>query len=392
MNRRPDPKDRNFLQMIRDDLSAFFNFNPWTRAVSYLLILISLGVIVYYFLKWIVNVVVDLASTIQRTTPTLTPTPDLQLTLTPIPTIWVPPPAVDQFTQELFALDNLRHFLVIIFALILAFQLASAFYNNLYKIDKLSTSATLLLRSMFLIPLGIIVINEKGDVSTLSAAEISIFRLRIVSLSKRIQKAVSKKKSKKTKSKDTKSKDAKSKDDDAYLLRIGGPALVDIALGYGAVLKCADGEFRAIGPTGSKPAKIRPYEKLYCVIDLRDHNVMLDIHAHTRDGKYLPLKEAEFKFSVFRGRQVAQLADPYAFDSNALINLVCNYWREGKWDTFAQELIESDLRQFIATRMSSDISPQSSPNLFHDFVNEFNAQAQERGIQIWWTDKKWRPN
>ncbi|MFH1635239.1 MAG: hypothetical protein ABIG63_14700, partial [Chloroflexota bacterium] len=172
MSKQSDSKDRNILQMIRNDFSALYNLNFWTRAVSYLLLLISLGVIVYRFLKQIVSEAVDLVDNIQKVTPTLTPTPDLRLTPTPIPTIWVPPPAVEQFVQKLFTLDNLRNYLVVVLALILAFQLASAFFSHLYKIEKLSMSATLLLRSVFILPLGKIVIDEKGDIFTLRAGRI----------------------------------------------------------------------------------------------------------------------------------------------------------------------------------------------------------------------------
>ncbi len=342
MNRQPDPKDRNILQMIRDDLSAFYNLNIWTRAVSYLLVLISLGVIVYRLLKWIVSEVVDLAGTIQRATPTLTPIPDLQLTPTPISTIWVPPPEVDEFVQELIAPDNIRHCLVVVLALILALQLAVAYLTSFYKIDKLSTSAALILKSMFLISLGKIIINEKAEMS-------------------------------------------EPEDDNAPILRVGGPGRVEIAPGSGAVFQSVDGEFRVIGPSGPKSAKILPFEKLYRVIDLRDHDIVLNIQSRTRDGKFGTLKDVKFSFSVFRGHQAAQPTDPYAYDSNALINLVRNYWLEGEYQSFAQGLIESDLRQFVTTRTLSDISPHPSPSLFRDFERKFNAQTQERGIQIRWT-------
>jgi hypothetical protein len=135
------------------------------------------------------------------------------------------------------------------------------------------------------------------------------------------------------------------------VISIGGPGVLQVNLGYAAVVEDLDGIPRVIGPTTS--AFVGGFERIRDVIDLRDQLRGVDeVHAVTRDGIELRAREAQMVFRVFSGGKPRSLADPYPYSEEAVRRLVYGQavTEHGprKWTENLKDLISREIMAFVS--------------------------------------------
>jgi len=135
------------------------------------------------------------------------------------------------------------------------------------------------------------------------------------------------------------------------LLRIGGPAYLQVHLGYAVVMETADGLPRVYGPDQRR--FVHGFERLRDVIDLRDQlRELKQVRAVTADGIEVIASNVQMMFRVFGGGQERSLEAPYPYTEGAIRRLV--YGRAvgpqgmGNWSGELTELAVAEIRSFVA--------------------------------------------
>ncbi len=135
------------------------------------------------------------------------------------------------------------------------------------------------------------------------------------------------------------------------LVRIGGPGLLTVHLGFAAVSETTDGFPRIYGPAKSR--FIQGFERLRDVVDLRDQLGKVDeVRAVTRDGIEVYARDAQMMFRVYVADLTRNLQSPYPYDENAVRHLVygravtTNGPRE-RSEVLA-DLVSNEIRTFVA--------------------------------------------
>ena len=186
------------------------------------------------------------------------------------------------------------------------------------------------------------------------------------------------------------------------LLRVGIPARLIVDRDSCVVIEGSQKQSLVIGPTGEKGELLLGFSRVRRGVDLRDAAVKLNVRQPTSDGVPLSVVDFQVVFSVFRDGQTVQ-GDSYPYVEEVIFNLVYRFWLEGEWLPEMTERITAELRQFITKHPLDTFLPylsqdQAAPansnqasNPFSTFVNQFNAQARTRGIQIHWQGEgKWK--
>jgi hypothetical protein len=118
---------------------------------------------------------------------------------------------------------------------------------------------------------------------------------------------------------------------------------------------------------------IESFERLREVIDLRDQITEargIDLEARTRDGIQIAIQDIRLIYSVVRGRKgEAELS----FDEGAVERLVYNR-TVGRWEKVMENLVRSQLRQFIADHNLSEFLAAAE-------IPALNRDAQEATVE-----------
>jgi hypothetical protein len=178
------------------------------------------------------------------------------------------------------------------------------------------------------------------------------------------------------------------------LLRIGIPARLIVEEDSCAVIEGNQKQSLVIGPT-AEPVVLLGFTRLRRAVDLRDQVAEISVRQPTQDGVPLNALNAQFVFSVYRG-EPTNPETTYVYNEEAIFNLVYRFWLDGEWISEMTARIAAELRQFIAAHkvntflaylsQNTDlpVNPEDFDQPFNSFVEEFNALAKERGIQIGW--------
>ena len=371
---------------------AFFHAGPAQRLIMYtiLILMVVVGFIGYgaRMSAWASEVVTNAANCLRhpRTcifpptepppVPEGTPTPTPQPALTPMPMPRHLPEAVDKKVQSWTQSEKLRHYLVLGLTIWFAYRLAAVYFGDLHHIGDFRFAAHLFRRTILARAYGMIVVKG-GRVTSQEKKD-------------RAKKGVEKK-----------------SHDLVRLLEAGVPAKVLVASDSCLVVEILKGEPVVIGPTGRQPGLLRSFSRIRRVVDLREQTARLTVQGWTRDGLPITAKDVALRFSVARNGQSPTQRQPYPYDEQAMLNLVYRYWLDGQatsrrpaegqseFHSAMVERIEVELREFIGQCTMDEImpfvavaagqpSPDSTGNPLAVFVQSFNAQALERGIELAW--------
>ena len=134
------------------------------------------------------------------------------------------------------------------------------------------------------------------------------------------------------------------------LLRIGGPAYLQVHLGHAVVMETAAGLPRVYGPEQKR--FVEGFERLRDVIDLRDQlRELKQVRAVTADGMEVIASDVQMMFRVFGGGQERSLEAPYPYTEGAIRRLV--YGRTvgpggtGNWTEELTDLAVAEIRSFV---------------------------------------------
>ncbi len=207
--------------------------------------------------------------------------------------------------------------------------------------------------------------------------------------------------------------DVAKKHRDSPMKNIGGPGQVQVNLENVAVFDRIDGDIHLISPTSdqwNEAEVIESFERLREVVDLRDQITEaqgIDLNARTRDGIQIAIQDIRLIYSVVRKRNSD---DELSFDEHAIERLV--YQRPaGRWQKVMENLVRSQLRQFIAEHNLSEFlaaadipvldqeSPQAAPGsekqthfvprpiITQRFMSHgFQQRAFSNGLELHWID------
>jgi hypothetical protein len=135
------------------------------------------------------------------------------------------------------------------------------------------------------------------------------------------------------------------------MVRIGGPGLLTVHLGFAAVSETINGFPHIIGP--AKNRFVQGFERLRDIVDLRDQLGKVDeVRAVTRDGIEVYARDAQMMFRVYGADLPRNLQSPYPYDDNAVRKLV--YGRAvtssgpRPWSEMLAELVKDEIRAFVA--------------------------------------------
>jgi hypothetical protein len=195
------------------------------------------------------------------------------------------------------------------------------------------------------------------------------------------------------------------------MVRIGGPGLLTVHLGFAAVSETINGFPHIIGP--AKNRFIQGFERLRDIVDLRDQLGKVDeVRAVTRDGIEVYARDAQMMFRVYGADLPRNLQSPYPYDDNAVRKLV--YGRPvtssgpRPWSEMLADLVRDEIRSFVAgltieeflalqprvmleqkAVKTSDAEPQTIhiprrhlTERFH--IPETRQRLQEQGLELAW--------
>lgn len=279
----------------------------------------------------------------------------LGLALLAQPVRWGFGPLPLQFFTALFAVDVLRHLLVLGLALWLGLRMSAIYLDDVFELKDVSVAERFIRRAAFAGQYDRVTIKDGG---------------------------------------------IPPENRNSPVLRIGGPGWVDVHLENVAIFERVDGSPHIISPTQKYLAVLQGFERMRRVIDLRDQVIELTVESRTQDGIPVVAKDVKMVFSVYRGEH-AHLEDeafpqPYPFEPQAVHVLVYKQGR-GNWITAMQSLIRRELRQFISQHTLSEfltnarvesthpfVPREQLTDLFYDFAYGFSRRAVELGVQLNW--------
>lgn len=264
-------------------------------------------------------------------------------------------PWILQLVRNLFALDVLRHFMVLGLAFWLGRRLAAIYLDDIFELNDILVAERFIQQAAF-----------SGHYET----------LRI--------------------------KDGEVDPDQSRspIKLIGGPGWVDVHLENVSLFERVNGIPHVIGPTDRKREPLEGFERLRAVVPLKDHILDLTVDSRTQDGIRITAKDVRLVFSVFRGidpwtpDQAYQ--QPYPFAPQSIENIVYRH-KLGRdpWFAIAKYLIREELEEFISQHVLSEfltnayigtqfIQREQITNLFYDFAHGFTERAERRGIELHW--------
>jgi hypothetical protein len=189
------------------------------------------------------------------------------------------------------------------------------------------------------------------------------------------------------------------------MVRVGGPGLLAVHLGFAAVFETAEGHPRVYGPAPRR--FVQGFERLRDVVDLRDQmRPVEEVRSTTRDGVEVFARDVQMMFRVYGGGQPRGLRDPYPFTEEAVRRLVYaqvigDHGLE-RWTDALPDIIRSEiggfvsgltLEGFLALQPTSDDARPSSPAAFHIprrrlteqlHTDELRQRLQQAGLELAW--------
>jgi hypothetical protein len=192
------------------------------------------------------------------------------------------------------------------------------------------------------------------------------------------------------------------------VVRVGGPALVRLALENAAVFESVQAQPRVMSPS-ERAQHISGFERLRTVLDLRDQVLNLTLWARTRDGVRVQIEGARVVYSVQRGEQESSLGAPHPFQRQAALRLVYEQRAEApraggrqpnpltsSGQRFFEQQLQDYVGQFnlgelIATPDGEDTASSAQLFLARDrirlqFMSRVALAAGELGLQLHWMD------
>ncbi len=190
------------------------------------------------------------------------------------------------------------------------------------------------------------------------------------------------------------------------MVRVGGPGLLAVHLGFAAVFETAEGHPRVYGPAPRR--FVQGFERLRDVVDLRDQmRPVEEVRTTTRDGVEVCARDVQMMFRVYGGGRPRGLSDPYPFTEEAVRHLVYAQMigDQGleRWTDALPDLIRAEisgfvsgltLEQFLALQPASDDDARpSGPAAFHIprrrlterlHTDELRQRLQQAGLELAW--------
>jgi hypothetical protein len=190
------------------------------------------------------------------------------------------------------------------------------------------------------------------------------------------------------------------------LVRIGGPGVITVHLGYAAVFETVDGEPRVYAP--GRRQLLQGFERLRAVVDLRDQiRSVPEIRCVTLDGIEILARQAQVAFRVYTGGRPRTLQDPYPFTEESVRRLVYGQpvaesgpqpWTEalpGLLEAELQSLVgRLTLEEFLSLQGTPrdetpegaqpgiHISPHRLTETLH--TEEARRRLREQGLELAW--------
>lgn len=288
---------------------------------------------------------------------TRTSRPTYTATLPALPQVYHPPQWMERLGKTFINPTVLRHILTLILAAWLAWRLAVLYYQEIYGIKKYGIATRMMARVVLNLPFGKVVV-KKGEIIK---DELGRRALRF--------------------------------------LKFGVPVELDIAPDSCLVVEDRSGRPSVYGPTVGYTGFLAGYTHLRRAVDLGDQRVTLTVRAQTREGILITAWNIGFTFSVYRSHQSEVQKSTLTYDEKAILNLVYRNWPEGDWVSANSAHIETALGEFIRQHTLEEFLPFSTTatgenfprdlylNPFTCFVEAYNTQAAERGIEIHWTNE-----
>jgi len=210
------------------------------------------------------------------------------------------------FSLSLFTPQVLTHVLPVLAGLYLGIQVASHYLTDLVELHPASKASRYLISSIF--GLSYCALEISGDEQT-------------------------------------------DLDETHPMVRIGGPGLLTVHLGFAAVWESIDGFPHIIGP--AKNRFVQGFERLRDIVDLRDQLGKVDeVRAVTRDGIEVYARDAQMMFRVYGADLPRNLQSPYPYDDNAVRKLAYGRAVSSKgprpWSEMLADLVRDEIRSFVA--------------------------------------------
>ena len=296
-------------------------------------------------------------------------------------------------TKSYFAWDVIAPILAILFPLIIAFEYAAIYQDDIFEINDTRVTRSYIKQAAFSLPIDPIMNPE---------------------LTIHIENG-----------------DIRESDRNSRIFRIGGPGRVIISYENVAIFEKINGELMVIGPPRSPQDgvyELDGFERLRSVIDLRDQTIQFDISNRTKDGILITIKGIRIIFSVLRpksstrtvtpgeiGSTDASSEAPYSYDEEAIRHLVIEE-NVDPLESAMKGLVQGEFKNFISDHTLSDIIsaigitdiskliaqgtsggdiPINIPNYvprtqisqrFSPLSEEFHRRARNKGIQLEWID------
>jgi hypothetical protein len=243
--------------------------------------------------------------------------------------------------RALFAADVFKHVLIAVFVFWLAYRAAAIYLDDIFELKNIRIAERFIRQSAF---------ASQYDVVEIKDGEVNL------------------------------------PDQNSPLFLIGGPGKVRVYLENAAVFEQVGGMPRVIGPTTQKHSTttksdravgksflarsqgllasvmryesednrskndsaklLGSFERIRSVIDLRDQVQEISVHARTRDGIPVTVKNMRVIYSVLRDGKQPSLQIPYPYNQDAVESLVYDLTRESWTDAIAAQ-IKREIGAFI---------------------------------------------
>ncbi len=234
---------------------------------------------------------------------------DLELN---IPFLFIYPKIMDiaNYLHSLFSINTLLFMALIIIGYRLALQLTSAFLAHNFELDSENISRQYILRSTFSVSNKEMIELENGSLNT--------------------------------------------KKNQHSLIKLGGPAQVEIKAGNAAVFEKLDGTTEIIASAFDGKIQIEGFEKLRAGYDLRDQSTLFTIFCRTKDGIPIYIKDLRIIFNI------NGLANNFAAKDYIMPDLDAIYWATYKlpdvpWQRYFIDLFQKEFSKFVSTKKITEI-------------------------------------
>lgn len=167
------------------------------------------------------------------------------------------------------------------------------------------------------------------------------------------------------------------------ILSFGGPGKVRVGFDSVALFEKVDGSTGIISSTANLEGgcfKLKPYEKIRRVFNLKSHTISFDLLARTNDGVLLQMKNLRLTYSIFAGTDEETLTKPYPLNPQAIHWLV--YHQPNMDDiNLITDIVKTECLELTREYELDNIFPNShnpSQILNHQFYSCIDKKGRER--------------